>query len=138
VIPAEAFAQLDVRLLPTQDPALFLNDLRQVINDDAIKIEVVLSFAPSASPTDSEFFRVLDGIAGNLDPGVNMTTPFLTGFTDCHFFREKGIPCYGFMPFRVPAQELGGVHGNDARLSLDNVKFGTRTMVEIVRKLATQ
>ncbi len=138
VIPAEASAQLDVRLLPAQDPALFLNDLRQVINDDSIRIDVVLSFAPSASPVDSEFFEVLRGIAGEIDPGVKVTTPLLTGFTDCHFFREKGIPCYGFIPFRLPAKELGGVHGNDERISLDNVKFGTRTMYAIVRKLATQ
>ena len=138
VVPAEASAQLDVRLLPSEDPALFLNDLRQVINDDAIRIDIVLSFAPIASPTDTEFFRVLEGIAGKIDPGVKVTTPLLTGFTDCHFFREKGIPCYGFIPFRMPAKELGGVHGNDERLSLENVKFGTRTMVEIVRRLATQ
>jgi acetylornithine deacetylase/succinyl-diaminopimelate desuccinylase-like protein len=138
VIPAEASAQLDVRLLPAQDPALFLNDLRQVVNDDAIRIEVVLSFAPSASPVDSEFFTVLRGVAGEIDPGVKVTTPLLTGFTDCHFFREKGIPCYGFIPFRLPAKELGGVHGNDERLSIENVKFGTRTMVEIVQKLATR
>lgn len=138
VIPAEATAQLDVRLLPNQDPALFLNDLRQVIADDAIRIDIVLSFAPSASPTDTEFFKVLEGIAGELDPGVKVTTPLLTGFTDCHFFREKGIPCYGFIPFRLPAKELGGVHGNDERLSLENVKFGTRTMVEIVRRLAAK
>jgi len=127
-----------VRLLPAQDPALFLNDLRQVINDDSIRIEVVLSFAPSASPVDSEFFKVLRAIASEIDPGVKVTTPLLTGFTDCHFFREKGIPCYGFIPFRLPAKELGGVHGNDERISLDNVKFGTRTMYAIVRNLATQ
>jgi acetylornithine deacetylase/succinyl-diaminopimelate desuccinylase-like protein len=138
VIPAEASAQLDVRLLPNQDPAAFLDDLRKVINDDAIRIDVVLSFAPTSSPMDSEFFRVLEGFASEVDPGVKVTTPLLTGFTDCHFFREKGIPCYGFIPFRVPAKELAGIHGNDERLSLENVKFGTRSMVEIVRRLATQ
>jgi acetylornithine deacetylase/succinyl-diaminopimelate desuccinylase-like protein len=138
VIPAEASAQLDVRLLPNQDPAAFLADLRKVINDDAIRIEVVLSFAPTSSPMDSEFFRVLEGFASEVDPGVKVTTPLLTGFTDCHFFREKGIPCYGFIPFRVPAKELAGIHGNDERLSLENVKFGTRSMVEIVRRLSTK
>jgi acetylornithine deacetylase/succinyl-diaminopimelate desuccinylase-like protein len=138
VIPAEASAQLDVRLLPNQDPAAFLADLRKVINDDAIRIEVVLSFAPTSSPMDSEFFRVLEGFASEVDPGVKVTTPLLTGFTDCHFFREKGIPCYGFIPFRVPAKELAGIHGNDERLSLENVQFGTRSMIEIVRRLATQ
>jgi acetylornithine deacetylase/succinyl-diaminopimelate desuccinylase-like protein len=138
VIPAEASAQLDVRLLPSQDPALFLNDLRRIIADDAIRIDVVLSFEPSASPIDSEFIRVLEAIAGKLDPGVKVTTPLTSGFTDCHFFREKGIPCYGFVPLRLSARELANVHGNDERISLENVRFGTRTMIEIVRKLATQ
>ena len=136
VIPAEASAQLDVRLLPGQDPALFLADLRQVIGDDSIRIEPVLAFPPSASPMDTPFYDVLRELAGEIDPGVKVTTPLLTGFTDCHFFREKGIPCYGFAPFRLPAKELAGVHGNDERLSLDNLAFGTRTMIELVRRLA--
>ena len=93
---------------------------------------------PSASPMDSEFYAVLRDLANEIDPGVKVTTPLLTGFTDCHFFREQGIPCYGFAPFRLPAKELGGVHGNDERLSLDNIAFGTRTMIELVRRLATR
>ena len=138
VIPAEASAQLDVRLLPSQDPELFLRDLRKIIGDESIKIEVVLSFPPSASPIDSEFFKVLQDVASNFDSGAKVTTPLLSGFTDCHFFREKGISCYGFMPFKVPAKELGSIHGNDERISLENVKFGTRVMYEIVRKMAAQ
>jgi acetylornithine deacetylase/succinyl-diaminopimelate desuccinylase-like protein len=39
---------------------------------------------------------------------------------------------------RLSARELANVHGNDERISLENVRFGTRTMIEIVRKLATQ
>jgi acetylornithine deacetylase/succinyl-diaminopimelate desuccinylase-like protein len=138
VIPAEASAQLDVRLLPSQDPELFLSDLRKIIGDESIKIETVLSFPPSASPTDSEFLKVLQEIADRFDPGAKVTTPLLSGFTDCHFFREKGIPCYGFIPFKAQVKDLGTVHGNDERISLENVKFGTRVMYEIVRRMATQ
>jgi acetylornithine deacetylase/succinyl-diaminopimelate desuccinylase-like protein len=136
VIPPEASAQLDVRLLPSQDPALFLDDLRRVIADESIKIDIVLSFPPSASPTDSEFFEVLEDVAHRFDPGARVTTPILSGFTDSHFFREKGIPCYGFIPFRVSMKELAGVHGNDERVSTQNVVFATQVMYELVRKLA--
>jgi acetylornithine deacetylase/succinyl-diaminopimelate desuccinylase-like protein len=41
------------------------------------------------------------------------------------------------MPFKLTRQEVR-LHGNDERLSVDNVKFGTRVMYEIVRKLAAQ
>ena len=93
---------------------------------------------PSSSPRDSEFFSVLESVAAANDPGVKVTTPMLTGFTDCHFFREKGIPCFGFIPFKVNVKELGGVHGNDERLPVDTLGFGTRVMHEIVKRLATQ
>jgi acetylornithine deacetylase/succinyl-diaminopimelate desuccinylase-like protein len=137
VIPPQASAQLDVRLLPSEDPQRFLDELQKVIGDESIKIELVLSRPPSASPTGSEFFKILKEIANSHDPGIQVTTPLGVGFTDCHYFREKGIPCYGFMPFKLTRQEVR-LHGNDERLSVDNVKFGTRVMYEIVRKLAAQ
>jgi len=138
VIPPEVSAQLDVRLLPSESPQRFLEELRKVIADDSIKVEPVLSFPASTSPTDSEFFRVLTEVANTFDPGTKVTTPLLVPFTDCHYFREKGIPCYGFMPFRLTDQEAALLHGNDERLSVENVKFGTRFMYEIVRKMAAE
>lgn len=138
VIPPEASAQLDVRLLPSEDPQRFLRELQNVIADDSIRIEPVLSFQPSISPVDSEFFHVLREVANVYDRGALVTAPMITGFTDCHYFREKGIPCYGFMPFKLTPKDLGGVHGNDERVSIDNVIFGTEVMTDIVRRMATK
>jgi acetylornithine deacetylase/succinyl-diaminopimelate desuccinylase-like protein len=138
VIPPQASAQLDVRLLPSENPQQFINELRKVIGDESINIEPILSFAPSASPTDSGFFKTLQEVANNHDPGARVTTPLVVGFTDCHYFREKAIPCYGFMPFKLTEKEAALLHGNDERLSVDNVKFGTRVMYEIVQELAAQ
>ena len=138
VIPAVASAQLDVRLLPSEDPQTFLRQLRAVIADDAVQIEPMLSFVPSSSPTDGEFFDVLTEIANTVDPGVRVTTPLLTGFTDCHYFREKEIPCYGFMPFKLNDTDFAGFHGQDERISVENIRLGTRMMYGIVRRLGTQ
>jgi acetylornithine deacetylase/succinyl-diaminopimelate desuccinylase-like protein len=138
VIPPEATAQLDVRLLPSQDPQQFLNELKAVIADESVRIEPIMGFPPSASPTESEFMAVVKAVARQFHPGTEVTTPLLMGFTDCHFFREKGIPCYGFTPFQMTNEELTGVHGNDERISLDNIALGTRMMTEIVRRMAAQ
>jgi acetylornithine deacetylase/succinyl-diaminopimelate desuccinylase-like protein len=40
------------------------------------------------------------------------------------------------MPFKLTGKELSRMHGNDERISVDNMKEGTRLMYEIVRKLA--
>jgi len=138
VIPALASARLDVRLLPSEDPQQFLDELRRVIADDSIKIEPVLSFMPSSSPTDAEFLRVLRELAQNLHPGAKVVTPLSIGFTDCHYFREHGIACYGFMPFKRTDKDAERIHGNDERISVDNLKSGTRIMYELVRRMAAQ
>jgi acetylornithine deacetylase/succinyl-diaminopimelate desuccinylase-like protein len=81
---------------------------------------------------------VLREVANVYDQGALVTAPMISGFTDCHFFREKRIPCYGFMPFKLTPRDLGGVHGNDERVSIDNVVFGTEFMTELVRRMATK
>ena len=138
VIPPQASAQLDVRLLPSETPERFLDALREVIADDSIQIETLLSWPPSRSPTDTEFFRVLEKVANRFDPGARVTTTLPTPFTDCHYFRENQIPCYGFMPFKLTDRENALLHGNDERLSVENLKLGTRVMYEIVRRMAAE
>ncbi len=38
-----------------------------------------------------------------------------TGFTDSHFFRDRGIASYGYAPFLMPQADESGVHGNNER-----------------------
>lgn len=136
VIPALASAELDVRLLPGEDPRGFIEELRKVIGDQAIKIDILLSFPAAISPPHPDALRVITEFAKANDPGARVVAPLVRGFTDCHFFREKGIPCLGFMPHRSTPSGEGLVHGVDERASVDDLKFGIRAMYEIVRKLA--
>jgi acetylornithine deacetylase/succinyl-diaminopimelate desuccinylase-like protein len=136
VIPPQASAELDVRLLPDQDPQAFLAELAAVIDDPGIEIETLLSFPPASSPSDHELFAVLGEIAERRQPGTVVTTPLAVGFTDCHYFRERGIPCYGFMPFAMGDADGALVHGNDERIAVRNLKEGTRILYEITARLA--
>lgn len=136
VIPPQASAQIDIRLLPGENPEAFLEDIRKVIGDDSIQIEPMLAFTPtSSSPADSELLQIIKEVAGKYNPGVAVVKPLLVGFTDSHYFRKKNIPSYGFIPFKLEDKDLALFHGNDERVSVENVKFGTRVLYEIVRKL---
>ena len=135
VIPAESTAELDIRLLPGEDPKEFIGEMRRVIADDSIKIEILLSFPASTSPSHPEAMKAIADLAQKNDPGVAVVAPVVRGFTDCHYFREKGITCLGFMPLRNNASGEGLVHGVDERISVDSLKFGVRAMYEIVHKL---
>ena len=136
VIPALASAELDVRLLPGENPRSFIEEVRKVIGDEAIKIDILLSFPAAISPPHPEALRIITEFAKVHDPGARVVAPLVRGFTDCHFFREKGIPCLGFMPHRSTPSGEGLVHGVDERASVDDLKFGIRAMYEIVQRLA--
>jgi acetylornithine deacetylase/succinyl-diaminopimelate desuccinylase-like protein len=138
VIPAAASAELDIRLLPRESPHAFIDELRDVISDDSIKVDILLSFPAATSPPHPEAMRIIAEFAKAHDPGARVVAPLLRGFTDCHFFREKGIPCFGFMPRRSGRGSQGLVHGIDERVSVENLKFGIRAMYEIVRRLAAE
>jgi acetylornithine deacetylase/succinyl-diaminopimelate desuccinylase-like protein len=138
VISAVATAELDVRLLPGEDPKDFISELRRIINDESINVEVTLSFPAATSPPHPEAMKVITEFAKTNDPGAAVVAPLVRGFTDCHFFREKAIPCLGFMPHRTTPSSEGLVHGVDERVAVENLKFGLRAMYEIVRRLAAE
>jgi acetylornithine deacetylase/succinyl-diaminopimelate desuccinylase-like protein len=58
-----------------------------------------------------------------------------TGFTDGHFFRDRGISAYGDAPFLTPGADESGARGNNERISIENVRTGTQMTCEIVRSM---
>lgn len=137
VIPPEADARIDCRLLPDQDRQAFLQELGAVINDPAIKIEQIMGFTAAVSPTDNPLYRALVDATHRYFPDANIVPQVSTGFTDSHYFRDLGIACYGYAPFLIPSDEGSGVHGNNERISIANIRRGTTIMKDIVEIVAT-
>ena len=96
------------------------------------------SRAAATSPPNPDALRVIGEYAQASDPGAPIVFPMGSGFTDCHFFRAKGIPCLGFLPRRSRPSEEGMVHGINERVSVQSVKSDIRAMYELVHKLATE
>jgi len=137
VIPAVATATLDVRLLPDVDPDGFLADLREVISDERVEIEVLNSFVGAASSMQDRFVEVVSDVIGDLAEGAYLAPEMTSGFTDSRIYRVRNIPAYGFVPCLVAPEELAGVHGHNERLSVENIRLGLQVLYEVVRRLVT-
>ena len=133
VIPAQAEATLDVRLLPGDDPARFLDELTRVIDDPAIEVETVFASSTAASPTDTELYGAMAQAARSVVEGAAVVPGVSTGFTDSRVFRRRGIPAYGFVPVLLSPEESGRAHGNDERLSIENLRIGVEILFRSVR-----
>ncbi|MEO5588174.1 MAG: M20/M25/M40 family metallo-hydrolase [Gemmatimonadaceae bacterium] len=137
VIPPEAEAQVDCRLLPDQDREAFLREFTAAVNDPNIRIEPIIAFSAAVSSTETALYRAItDAIHGSY-PAATIAPAVQTGFTDSHWFRDLGIASYGFAPFVIPAAEESGTHGNNERISIENIRKGTAMMLEIVRAVVS-
>jgi acetylornithine deacetylase/succinyl-diaminopimelate desuccinylase-like protein len=135
VIPAEATADVDIRILPNTDPARMLGTLKRIVNDTAVHWQALLQpKTPLENPVETALFRAIERAARERHPDAFVTTPMLTGATDRPTYRRLGIITYGVDPFLVEsADSQRGVHGNDERLSVENIRFGVRFLYDILR-----
>jgi acetylornithine deacetylase/succinyl-diaminopimelate desuccinylase-like protein len=135
VIPPEASAEIDIRLLPDQDPDTMLALLKRIVADTAVHFTTLLPpKTPLESPIETDLFRAIERASRDREPNAFVTTRMLTGATDRPTYRKLGIVTYGLDPFRVPGAETQrGVHGNDERISLDNIAFGVHYLYDILR-----
>ena len=136
VLPECCEATLDCRLLPGETPEHFLKELRSLINDSRIELQVIQAAAPTESNPDTLLFSAMREVLHEESPTAILVPYLSPGGTDSRYFRELGITAYGFMPILIDENELQRMHGVDERLSLDNLEQGTRILFEVVKKVA--
>ena len=136
IIPASAYAEIDGRLLPGDNPQQVLANLRKAIADNSIKVEVLLNFPAESSPRKSELMTAIANLAATENEVV--VPMMIAGFTDSHYFREKGLDAYGFMPIEATPAEERGVHGLNERISVKELGAAVRRMVTLLRLMGTR
>ena len=128
-VPARARAMIDIRLLPDTDTDRLLEEIGDLLGPD-ISVEVLLRAPPAQpSPTDTPIYACLERTLGSSAPVV---PSFIVGVTDARYFRQRGIPAYGFSPFELAPGDAQGVHGVDERISERAFERGVTTMTELV------
>lgn len=136
VIPEQATAELDCRLLPSTRAEEFHRWLVSRIADDRIQIEMIQTSPPSGiAPLDSPFYRALQACVQKHCPGAGVFPLLMAGATDGRYWRERGYPAYGFTPMLLERADLGRVHGIDERISAENLLFGIRMVRDMLKNL---
>jgi acetylornithine deacetylase/succinyl-diaminopimelate desuccinylase-like protein len=126
VIPSEASAVLDIRMLPDEDVDAFYGMMAEVIDDPNVSIEPEAIYRPESppSPIDNEMFRSLERIASRMYPEATVLPQMSTGATDMAQVRAMGVPSYGLGATRT-VEEINsgnGAHGDNERVSEDSVR----------------
>lgn len=135
VIPGTAWAQIDARILPGETPAGFVAKLRCVLADPGLEIEIFEQSTPTGSSADTALMQAIRKVATRRDPNVPVVPTILTSSTDSAKFRVAGITAYGFEPFKLDDGELDRSHGDDERVSVENLGFALQFLYDVIVEL---
>jgi acetylornithine deacetylase/succinyl-diaminopimelate desuccinylase-like protein len=137
VIPPEAAAQIDCRMLAGDDPEEIAGWVRRAIADPNVQVEIDSEpKVPNLSPPDTELYKAMADTLRRRVPGAVVAPMILVAFTDNWVFRRCGLHGYGFSPFVIEEPELRRIHGNDERISLENLREGVRAYTEMLMDVA--
>lgn len=132
VVPPEAWAEIDCRMLPDRTAEEFVDDVRAVIAGTGVELEVIMAFTPAVSSTASVLYQAIETVTAERHPGSRVMPSVATGFTDSHFTRDLGIASYGFDPIVVPEAEFSRIHGNDERVNVAAFRRGVGDFLAII------
>ena len=138
VIPPEAWANLDVRILPGGDPKALMETLRRVVNDPDVTIEPLEPEFRLAnySGTNNDLFAAIREASAKYFPGTPVVPHITSGYTENQRYRPLGITAYGFNPYTATEEEGNTEHGNDERIRVEEVRRGPRVLFDVVVKVA--
>lgn len=135
VVPPEAWAEIDCRILPDRPAEDFVQDIRTLVDGTGVEVEVLMAFTPAVSSMQSELYQAIERIMNEMHPEALVLPGVSTGFTDSHFTRDLGIASYGFDPKITPEAESNRLHGNDERISVNSFRRGVTDFLAIVSEV---
>jgi acetylornithine deacetylase/succinyl-diaminopimelate desuccinylase-like protein len=132
VIPAEATARVDGRVLPGYEDE-FEATMDELIGPDVLW-EYLHREIPLQAPLDAPLVTAMTQALLAEDPGGTVIPYCMGGGTDAKQFSRLGMACYGFTPLWLPPgfDYYGMFHGVDERVPVTSLHFGVRVMARLL------
>jgi acetylornithine deacetylase/succinyl-diaminopimelate desuccinylase-like protein len=138
VIPSEATANLNCRILPSTDVRRFADDLRALIGDPKVEVKFAQPPRPQPgpSPASGPLYDALVAVAKRMAPKAPLVPYMSPGGTDSQVLRERGIAAYGILPFPIREDDLRTMHANDEKIGLEAFTWGNELLYRVVVEAA--
>ena len=139
VLPGQAEAVVNFRLLPGDTSASVIEHVRRVVADERIEIKTIDTPAePSGiSSAGAPAYQLLERTVREVFPDAMVAPGLVIAGTDSRHFEGIADQVYRFMPIRFTAEDLPRVHGTDERIAItqlaDMVRFYHRLLSQAAR-----
>jgi len=136
VIPGQAQAVLDFRILPGDTRETVLQHVRERVGPD-VQVQVLgASTDPTPiTPTGTASWRTLETTIRSVFPGTLVAPALYVAGSDSQHFVPIADGIYRFSPVRAKPEDLPRLHGTNERLSTANLAELVRFYHQLLRNL---
>ncbi|MBN2651595.1 MAG: peptidase dimerization domain-containing protein, partial [Spirochaetales bacterium] len=124
IIPEQASALLNLRIVPGETMESALRHVTKAVNDKRVSVRIWGNFPGNdpiePSDVNSQAFGIIASTVAETLPGVPAIPYMVTASTDSRSYTELTDNILRFTPVVFKPADLAGVHGFNERISLDN------------------
>jgi carboxypeptidase PM20D1 len=133
VLPGNAAATVNFRLIPGDTQASVTDHVRSTVNNDRILIEPLPGNTdpPPVTGTAGPSFKMLNRTIREIFPDVIVAPGLMVAATDSRHFTGMTDNIFRFSPVRADSDDLKRFHGTNERLSIE----GYADMIRFYRRL---
>jgi carboxypeptidase PM20D1 len=136
VLPIDAIAKINFRILPGDSMQYIAAYVKKAIENDSIKVEYNPEMARNPSPvsdTASWGFRLIHTTIKRCFPEVLVSPSLVVAGTDSRYYSAITPNVYRFMPYRLTDEDLKRPHGTNERISSENLKNAVHFYIELIK-----
>jgi len=135
ILPTEASAVVNFRIIPGESIDEVINHVRNTIDDPRITLKPLnLQIEPSViSDVESPIFRLIQRTIHQIFPDVVVTPWLVVAATDSRYYTELTDNVYRFTPIRIRPEDASRFHGIDERISISDYENCVRFLIQLIK-----
>lgn len=138
VLPIDAKATVNFRILPGETPESVADRVARVVDDERIEIipwEGGRGPSPLSDP-DGDAFRVLASTIRQTVPGDVLVVPYLVmGGTDAKYYSDASSNVFRFLASKLEEGDMVRVHGTNERLRIESFASSVGFFAQLIRNV---
>lgn len=140
VLPIQARAVVNFRILPGDSVDKVMAHAQQVVDDDRVSVKILAdheAINPSpVSDVDSDSYALLASAVRSIMPETPVAPGMTLGGTDSKHFYDVADNLYRLQPMVFTKEDMATIHGIDERIEISNFIRGIQIHAEIMRRAA--
>jgi carboxypeptidase PM20D1 len=137
VVPGEARASFDCRLLPDTDVDGFVSSIDRKARRRGGRVANVVRGGHGPVSGKGPLFEILVQASAQVAPDAIPTASLSPAITDLRFFRARGATGYSWAPMVLTPELLATIHGHNERVRVADFERAVAIMSDVVRRACT-